>query len=74
MPAVSVIPGIFIQYDLSPIVARVTEKRPYASWIHFILQLSAITGGVFTVAGLIDAFIYHGGEQIRRKIALGKMG
>lgn len=67
------IPGVYFQYDLSPIVARVTERRPYASWVHFFLQLCAIAGGVFTVAGLLDAFVYHGAEQVRRKINLGKM-
>lgn len=28
--------------------------------------------GVFTVSGLVDAFIYHGSQVIRTKIDLGK--
>jgi hypothetical protein len=67
------IPGIFFQFDLSPIVARIREVRPYRSFGHFILQLCAVAGGVFTVAGLVDSFVYHGAEQVRRKIQLGKM-
>ena len=28
--------------------------------------------GVFTVSGLVDAFIYHGSQVIRKKIEIGK--
>lgn len=29
--------------------------------------------GVFTVSGLVDAFIYHGSQVIRKKIEIGKL-
>jgi hypothetical protein len=34
----------------------------------------AIVGGVFTVAGMIDAFLYHGLRSLRKKQELGKLG
>jgi len=67
-----ILPGVFVSYDLSPIRVRVFESYAYSSWTHFSLQLCAITGGVFTVIGLVDSALHHGVAQVRRKIALGK--
>ena len=66
------IPGVFILYDLSPIKVRIFEAHPYPSLAHFLLQLCAICGGVFTVMGLVDAFLHHGVIHVKRKMALGK--
>ena len=66
------IPGVFIIYDLSPILVHIYEARPYTSTAHFLLELCAIIGGVFTVAGLVDATLHHGARQVRRKMQLGK--
>jgi hypothetical protein len=38
---------------------------------HFEM-LGLSVAGVFTVAGIIDAFVYHGQRAIRKKIDLGK--
>lgn len=65
------LPGIFISYELSPMMVRYTEKR--RSFFHFLTSVCAIIGGVFTVAGLIDSFIYHGSRALARKIELGKL-
>ena len=51
-----VFPGLFVIYDVSPIEVTFEESRPSLS--HFIVSLCAITGGVFTVAGLVDAVMY----------------
>lgn len=67
------IPGVFIIYDLSPIKVRIYEAHPYPSVVHFLLQLCAVCGGVFTVAGLVDAFLHHGVLQAKRKMAIGKL-
>lgn len=67
-----VIPGVFIVYDLSPIRVRIFQDRPYHSVVHFLLQLCAIVGGVFTVMGIVDALFYHGVAKVRRKIQMGK--
>ncbi|ORC84504.1 ERGIC and golgi family 3 [Trypanosoma theileri] len=68
----SLVPGIFISYDLSPIKVFVLETRPYSSVVHLILQLCAVGGGVFTVAGLVDSFLFHGIRRVQRKMREGK--
>ncbi|XP_074656982.1 endoplasmic reticulum-Golgi intermediate compartment protein 3-like [Tubulanus polymorphus] len=64
------LPGVFVQYELSPMMVKYTEKR--RSFLHFLTGVCAIIGGVFTVAGLIDSFIYHSSRAIQKKIELGK--
>lgn len=57
------LPGVFIIYDLSPIMVNVREHaRSFGS---FLTGVCAIVGGVFTVAGLIDSLIY----RISRSVA-----
>lgn len=63
-------PGFFLIYELSPMMIRYSEKRK--SFLHFLTGLCAIIGGIFTVAGLIDALIYHSSVAIQQKIELGK--
>ena len=41
---------------------------------HFATNLCAIVGGVFTVASLLDAAIFHSVRAIQKKIELGKQG
>eukprot|EP00270_Netrium_digitus_P000141 TRINITY_DN10159_c0_g1_i1.p1 TRINITY_DN10159_c0_g1~~TRINITY_DN10159_c0_g1_i1.p1 ORF type:complete len:388 (-),score=64.41 TRINITY_DN10159_c0_g1_i1:208-1371(-) len=65
------LPGVFIFYDLSPIKVRFTEERK--SFLHFLTNVCAIIGGLFTVTGIIDAFVYHGQRAIRKKIEIGKL-
>ncbi|KAL7157182.1 hypothetical protein ABFS83_02G060200 [Erythranthe nasuta] len=66
------LPGIFFFYDLSPIKVTFTEE--HASFLHFLTHICAIVGGVFTVAGIVDSFIYHGQKAIRKKMEIGKLG
>ncbi|XP_051169555.1 endoplasmic reticulum-Golgi intermediate compartment protein 3 [Leptopilina boulardi] len=63
-------PGIFFNYELSPLMVKYTETAK--SFGHFATNLCAIIGGVFTVAGLFDAFLYHSIRAIEKKIELGK--
>ncbi|XP_076764323.1 endoplasmic reticulum-Golgi intermediate compartment protein 3 [Xylocopa sonorina] len=63
-------PGIFFNYELSPLMVKYTEKAK--SFGHFATNTCAIIGGVFTVAGLIDSLLYHSVRAIQRKIELGK--
>lgn len=72
--AQNAVPGLFFIYDISPIMVHVWEARPYDSIVHFILEMCAIAGGVFTVAGLVDSFCYHGSRKVRQKMLLGKQG
>ncbi len=43
-------------------VLQVVFKEKRQSFTHFLTNVCAIVGGVFTVSGLIDAFIYHGSK------------
>jgi hypothetical protein len=63
--------ALYFRYDLSPITVRYTEQRkPFFS---FVIQLCAIIGGVFTVAGIVDSVIYHGNKLLLKQ-ELGKLG
>ncbi|KAJ3703094.1 hypothetical protein LUZ61_006799 [Rhynchospora tenuis] len=63
--------GVIIYYDFSPI--KVIFKEEKRSFLHYLTNLCAIVGGVFTVAGIVDSFIYHGQKAIKKKkIDLGK--
>lgn len=64
------LPGVFFIYELSPMMVKYTEKQ--RSFMHFLTGVCAIVGGIFTVAGLIDAMIYHSSNVIQKKIDLGK--
>jgi len=59
------VPGVFFSYDLSPIRVELRESK---SFLHFITNLCAIIGGVFTVASLVDAFVYQGWSAVRQKL------
>ncbi|GAB5364157.1 hypothetical protein AAMO2058_000944700 [Amorphochlora amoebiformis] len=64
------LPGVFVHYDFSPMRVEITESREPLS--HFLTQLCAILGGVFTVAGIIDQMVYQSMKQIQKKVQLGK--
>ncbi|MCP9263210.1 Endoplasmic reticulum-Golgi intermediate compartment protein 3 [Dirofilaria immitis] len=81
------LPGFFVQYEFSPLMVKYEEKRQYVascfesgfavleafmSLSTFLVSICAIIGGIFTVASLIDAFIYRSGRIISQKIALNK--
>ncbi|KAF7139960.1 hypothetical protein RHSIM_Rhsim06G0084500 [Rhododendron simsii] len=64
------LPGVFFFYDLSPIKVTFTEE--HVSFLHFLTSVCAIVGGVFTVSGILDSFIYHGQRAIKKKMEIGK--
>ena len=64
------IPGVFVQYEFSPLMVRYEEKQKSIS--NFIVSLCAIIGGVFTVASLVDSFIYSSSKVMQRKFQIGK--
>eukprot|EP00658_Telonema_sp_P-2_P056038 TRINITY_DN44533_c0_g2_i1.p1 TRINITY_DN44533_c0_g2~~TRINITY_DN44533_c0_g2_i1.p1 ORF type:complete len:402 (-),score=93.15 TRINITY_DN44533_c0_g2_i1:174-1379(-) len=66
------LPGVFVFYDLSPIMVSFTESHP--SFATFLTSVCAIVGGVFTVAGMVDKVVYRGTEALRKKMELGKLG
>lgn len=64
-------PGLFFQYELSPLMVKYTERE--RSLGHFLTNVCAIIGGVYTVAGLVDTFLYHSIKMIQKKMELGKL-
>ena len=63
-------PGVLVRYELSPLQIQYTERR--RSFLRFMTGVCAIIGGVYTVAALIDSFIYRSGRMIKNKIQVGK--
>mmetsp|Transcript_56784 Transcript_56784/g.133047 ORF Transcript_56784/g.133047 Transcript_56784/m.133047 type:complete len:475 (-) Transcript_56784:90-1514(-) len=66
------VPTLRLNYDILPIVVNYAEKRQ--AFYHFITQLCAIVGGVFTVAGIVASLMDKGVQAIRKKQELGKLG
>jgi len=59
------LPGVFLVYEFTPFMVQKIEKAvPFS---HFLTSVCAIIGGVFTVAGMIDAILYKGLKQVRGK-------
>lgn len=64
-------PGAFFSYELSPLMVKYSEMK--RSFGHFLTNVCAIIGGVYTVAGLFDSLLYHSIKAIKKKIELGKL-
>ena len=65
-----IMPAIWFRYDLTPITVKYTNKRKPI--YHFLTTISAIVGGVFTVAGIIDSLAFTA-QGIIKKMELGKL-
>ncbi|XP_057461600.1 protein disulfide isomerase-like 5-4 isoform X1 [Actinidia eriantha] len=63
------IPVAKFHFELSPMQVLITENSK--SFSHFITNVCAIIGGVFTVAGILDS-ILHNTMRLVKKIELGK--
>ncbi|XP_031501169.1 protein disulfide isomerase-like 5-4 [Nymphaea colorata] len=63
------IPVAKFHFELSPMQVLVTEVT--RSFSHFITNVCAIIGGVFTVAGILDS-ILHNTMRLMKKVELGK--
>ncbi|GMF18103.1 unnamed protein product [Phytophthora fragariaefolia] len=55
-------PGVTFSYEFSPIAVEYIESKP--SVLHFLTSTSAIVGGVFAVARMIDGAIYSVSKKI----------
>nr|CAD2128448.1 unnamed protein product [Meloidogyne enterolobii] len=64
------IPGIFVQYEFSPLMVQYEERQRSLSF--FLVSLCAIVGGVHTVASLIDALFYSTQRALQVKGMVGK--
>ncbi|KAL4312007.1 hypothetical protein GQ457_01G049480 [Hibiscus cannabinus] len=63
------VPVAKFHFELSPMQVLIIENPK--SFSHFITNLCAIIGGVFTVAGILDSVLYNT-IRLLRKIDLGK--
>ncbi|KAL5730895.1 Protein disulfide-isomerase 5-4 [Ranunculus cassubicifolius] len=63
------VPEVKFHLELSPMQVLVTESP--RSFSHFITNVCAIIGGVFTVAGILDS-VLHNTMRMVKKIELGK--
>ncbi|KAJ1552032.1 Endoplasmic reticulum-Golgi intermediate compartment protein 3, partial [Nowakowskiella sp. JEL0078] len=64
------LPGVFFNFEISPMLVTMKEyKRPFTN---FLTNICAIVGGIFTVAGILDSFIYTAEKTLSRKVDLGK--
>jgi len=68
---VAEIPMARFAYQLSPMQVIMEEKRE--AFYHFVTNVCAIIGGVFTVAGILDSGVYTA-VRLAKKMELGKQG
>jgi len=66
------VPAVYFRYDLSPVTVKFSLKKE--SFFHFLVQICAIIGGIFTVAGIIDSLIHKSVVHILKKAQIGKLG
>ena len=65
------LPSLYFKYDLSPIT--IEYKYNKMNFLTFLINIFAILGGVFTVAGIIDAIIHKSVLLLLRKAEMNKI-
>jgi hypothetical protein len=65
------LPALYFRYDLSPVTVKYTLKKE--TFFRFLVQICAIIGGIFTVAGIIDAIVHKSVVAILKKAQMGKL-
>jgi hypothetical protein len=58
-------PAIYVRFDLSPVTVKFTHVSE--SLFHFLVQVCAIVGGVFTVAGIVDSLIHASVSNVMKR-------
>lgn len=66
------LPALFFRYDLSPVTVKFSQEQE--SFFHFLVQVCAIIGGVFTVSGLVEGAIHASMATVLKKSRQGKLG
>lgn len=65
-------PSLYLRYDFAPVMVQYTETRE--SFSHFLVQICAVIGGIFTVAGMLDSVVHKSILHLAKKAQLGKLG
>jgi hypothetical protein len=60
------LPAIYFRYDFSPITVKFEERKN--SFAHFLVQICAIIGGVFTVLGLVNGVVLAASKKFKANI------
>lgn len=68
--ALDKLPEARFSYDISPMAIKLSEMRK--PFYHFITNVCAIIGGLFTVLGLLDSVVFYGMNSLKKKVELGK--
>lgn len=53
------LPGVFFFYEVSPLHVEITEQYR-KGWVEFFTSVCAVVGGVVTVMGMLDQFLFTG--------------
>mmetsp|Transcript_54389 Transcript_54389/g.157986 ORF Transcript_54389/g.157986 Transcript_54389/m.157986 type:complete len:347 (-) Transcript_54389:145-1185(-) len=64
-------PSLYFRYDFSPVTVRYTEVRE--SFSHFLVQICAVIGGIFTVAAFLDSLLHRSIVHLAKKAQFGKL-
>lgn len=64
---------VYFRYDLSPITVKFAQRKS-STVAHFLVQVCAIVGGVFTVLGLINSVTNTALKRVLKKAQVGKLG
>jgi hypothetical protein len=59
------IPGVFFNYDISPMKVVNREARP-KTFTGFLTGVCAVIGGTLTVAAAVDRFLYEGALRVKK--------
>lgn len=65
-------PSLYLRYDFSPVTVQYKETKETAS--HFAVQICAVIGGIFTMAGLVDSVLHKSIANLAQKAQVGKLG
>jgi hypothetical protein len=58
------VPNAVFYYDISPVMVVVHQES--VTLATFVTKICAVIGGIYTVVGLVDNLIYHGGQSIKK--------
>uniref|UniRef100_A0A7S1CC96 Endoplasmic reticulum vesicle transporter C-terminal domain-containing protein n=1 Tax=Bicosoecida sp. CB-2014 TaxID=1486930 RepID=A0A7S1CC96_9STRA len=57
--------GVYFKFEFSPVMVRVVETK--RTVLQFLTSICAIVGGVFTVAGMVDATAHRTSEFVKKQ-------
>ncbi len=72
VPSGMQLPAVYFRFDMSPVTVKYWQYKD--NMLHFLIQICAIIGGIFSVTGIIDALVHKSVVAILRKANMGKLG